>query len=272
MEHILIALFFSFFFRKSLWPLSFRRIKIKHSHHVHIEGLVVMKRPTEVTKEGVPFLLVSVVAYTVTQGYLPFFLHDMAEFEMGESDGHDEYTIYQMERLADRFFKFELLDEVFSEFLSSNRRNVTLQHILTFPKGAYPGDRMYTTFFHAEIPYMATVFLYDKNGQEWVNVKLNNDGFWYGHILGSYVSRHNHTKWIRLDQKYHRYFETVIRAFQETHKVVIYYNQHLKRVDVKLFAIEPAVHKHVVLTFEPGYPDYEHEEEKYAESLKFGDK
>lgn len=190
---------------------------------------------------------------------------ELFELEAGEVDASAEYMRFQTEKLLRKFFRFELLDEVFGKFLETNLNKWSLEQILTFRAGVYPGDRTYSTFFHAEIPYMATVFLFSKNGEEWVNVKLNNDGFWYDRIHGEqFISRHNHDKWIRLGIKYHKYFTVLRDAFRETHKILIYYNAHLKRVDVKLFSLDTTLHKNVVVTFEPGYPDFEYEEDKNA--------
>jgi hypothetical protein len=182
--------------------------------------------------------------------------------ELGERDAAAEYNTFQMEKLLHRFFKFELLDEVFVAFFATNRTKLSLPGLCAFPQGRYPQDKIYSTFFHADIPYMATVFLYTKDGDDWVNLKLNNDGFWYKQIhTEAYISRHSHDRWQKLPKSYYKYFENVVASFQDTHRMCIYYNSFTKRVDIRLRSIDIKKHKNVVITFEPGYPDFEYDEQ-----------
>jgi hypothetical protein len=179
----------------------------------------------------------------------------------GDEDARNDWTVHQTEKLVKRFFRFELLDDVFKEFLATNVIRLQLGDLLNFDDKRFPGATVYTTFLHESIPYMATVFLFEKNGERWVNVKLHNDGFWYDHYKGlsGYVSRHNHDKWVLLSKAQVQYFKAILSTFADTHRVAVFYNYFLKRVDFKLKANDQNTHDNVVITFEPGYPDYEND-------------
>ncbi len=138
----------------------------------------------------------------------------------------------------DTAFPFDLLNKVFDDFLQTNKMKLTVANLLLFDRECV------LTFQQSQVPYLATISLYSKNGLEWVNLKLN-----YKYAFAHFLSRSD--KWIRTDQKR---FTFICGFFKDTHDVVILYNLYLNRVNIK-FHSKDGRYKNVAVTFEPGFAD-----------------
>ncbi len=61
----------------------------------------------------------------------------------------------------DTAFPFDLLNNVFDDFLQTNKMNLTVANLLLFDRECM------LTFQHSQVPYMATISLYSK---KWLGV------------------------------------------------------------------------------------------------------
>ena len=61
--------------------------------------------------------------------------------------------------------------------------------------------KRFVKYVHASTPYLATLFKIEWSDQnEWVNVKLCNNGFVYLYMPGETIERHNSEGWIQFDE------------------------------------------------------------------------
>lgn len=156
-----------------------------------------------------------------------------------------------------RFHRFEILDEVFKDFLETNSRSgrrgqehLTLGNLLhinhTNPR--------YFRYEHAGIPYLATVFLHEDTNGDWVNVKLCNNGFFYvTKRVNCPISRHNEKDWILLNSAFDYFTST--KAFLKDHYSsyrCFYHNKH--RFDMKFFNPKNGLDRNLIVTYEDGTP------------------
>ncbi|KAL6055316.1 hypothetical protein QOT17_016859 [Balamuthia mandrillaris] len=155
-----------------------------------------------------------------------------------------------------RHHKFEILDNVFQEFLNTNVRQGktwTLDEMLCDVRE----KNFYFHYEHDSIPYFATVFLYEAPDANWLNIKLVNNGFVYQPRLGEPISRHELQG--LLDGKV---------EYAGGRRVVFYNHQH-NRLDIKIWkrtddpsdastSTSTTSLPHLMITYEPGYPDEEY--------------
>lgn len=173
--------------------------------------------------------------------------------ELGNQDASSE--VLQIWRDS-----FEVLDDVFASFVSTN-----------ISRGVHaPWDqiihatnrhRRYFTYSHLSIPYRATTFVLEGGSSDWLNIKLNCNGFTWPSVPQRCTEldhpRHNATGWIVLpDGIFPQYvFPTISRYFDDADGLVIYYARDARRVDMKFFY--DGDRPHVIVTFEMGYPEFE---------------
>lgn len=163
-----------------------------------------------------------------------------------------------------RFHKFKLLDEVFNEFIDTNyhkKKHFEFNDILK-----YDQKTINPRFTHANIEYVATLFVHDDADKDWLNIKLVNDGFQYILKKGIAVpKRHNNTAgWVLLNDKDWKDMDGMMTKFQSVldideqvfQKATVFYNFDLERLDFKFFSSSDN-YNNVIVTFEPGTPHYE---------------
>lgn len=151
-----------------------------------------------------------------------------------------------------------LLGDVLAEYFATNKRGwKTLADVAS----AASQMKEFTTYFHASIPYVSTVFLISRNGERWVNLKINTDGYVFARKLSTArVARHNHDQWVQIPRSQHAKFEGVIAHVQPPwEKVKIWYNEHVKKIDIKLFSADAGT-PHLLIGFEQGFPDMDYDD------------
>ena len=155
------------------------------------------------------------------------------------------------EVIASRFFQFEILCDVFNDWLMTNDQDLTVQDLWTNEGSSFP------KYTHLNIPYLSTVFTYGRPGTpRWTNVKLNSNGFQFLMKTGTNVVRHDHDKWVPLSRRDLPYWRDLTDHFPGC-GFHIYYNPYKRQVDVKVFAPETDQPPHnILISFEDGFPDY----------------
>lgn len=188
---------------------------------------------------------------------------DYFECIEGEKDAKQEIQQYQYNSYLNKHFNFDLLVKVNEDFWNTNLEEFrTVEDIQQYY--SHDSNYIYTTYFNHEIPYLATIFSYRTDKINWINIKLNNDGFVYKKLKESYLARHNHDKWNILPSEYHIYFTNLTNQFKN-YSCSIFYNYSKAKLDIKLYNknYDQKSQKHILITFEPGYPDYRYQDEKY---------
>ena len=96
----------------------------------------------------------------------------------------------------------------------------------------------------------------DGHDADWLNIKLYNDGFVYIEKSGLRVQRHMSRDWIALpEDKFLPYIPRLSAAVHPLYgRMQAFYNCGQQRFDIKLYPRE-AHTPHLIVTFEPGYPD-----------------
>jgi hypothetical protein len=149
--------------------------------------------------------------------------------------------------------QFDLLMKVNEHFWKSNVagfrsiNDIQIRQIQT---------TIHTTFFIEEIPYLATIFLEERNNFNWINIKLINSKFVYRKLEADFISRYEDDKWIKINNKH---FQNMIKQFDDEYKCLIYYNYYIEKVHIKLSHKEynSDTRKHIIISFESGFPDYD---------------
>ena len=158
--------------------------------------------------------------------------------------------------------------------------------------------KKYMHYIHEKIEYVGTVFLIEhlnKFGKliKNLNIKLvapqrsnlsnevglSNDGFVYYpskdkiHIVEEGIQRYNSNTWASLDEKYISEFSSIINWCKirlgcsgqgGRAKVKLFYNFKEERIDIKIFGVEKWYDKMITITFEPGYPEFDFDDERFA--------
>ncbi|KAL0490889.1 hypothetical protein AKO1_009819 [Acrasis kona] len=189
--------------------------------------------------------------------------------------GFREYSTLYGQRIFEdligkrRFFspelsKLSLLAEVFQHFANTNESNMkkcTIKEILAYKDGA----PQYHRYYHHNIPYLATVFLF-RSFRHAVNIKLNNNGFQYVPMNREKMPpRHDCDGWILLEEDDKKDLLPILTILNTASSGAYrfgscFYNYDESRLDVK-FVSTKSEYKNVVVTFENGYPWYDDEEE-----------
>lgn len=154
----------------------------------------------------------------------------------------------------EKFHQFELLDSVFTQFLETNTYRGAHYSLTKLLDVKFP--RVFQ-FRHLSFPYVSTVFTVDGYDTDWVNIKLCNDGFVYIEKKGVRVQRHMSKDWVALpeDMQYMQYIPGLCAAVKPLYSSMrAFYNYGQKRFDIKLYP-QDAHTPHLIVTFEPGYPD-----------------
>ena len=162
-----------------------------------------------------------------------------------------------------KFHKFELLDSVFTEFLTTNQWRG--QHLKLEELGASSSKR-FLRYTHYSIPYLATVFTHQGAGEDWLNIKLCNDGFQYTAKEGVEFHRHgNIPGWVALpEHKFLPYLAGLQTAVKPMYATIQgFYNFSAQRMDLKLYP-RGSTTPHLLVTFEPGYADMDTTMPRYS--------
>lgn len=120
------------------------------------------------------------------------------------------------------------------------------------------------TYQHAGIPYLFTLFVFHSAWQgereEWLNIKLNTNGFVFQRLATrSRISRHDDARWVRLSKSKSSPYQGILSLFGNTaFTSKIYYNEYVKKVDIKLFSLNPGVVPSVLISFEEGHPEMDY--------------
>ena len=169
----------------------------------------------------------------------------------------------QTDQYLSKFHKFELLDSVFTEFLTTNQWRG--QHLKLEELGASNSKR-FLRYTHYSIPYLATVFTHQGAGEDWLNIKLCNDGFRYTAKEGVEFHRHGSIPgWVFLPE--HKFLpdlaglQAVVKPLYAS--IQGFYNFSAQRMDLKLFPRESTT-PHLLVTFEPGYADMDTTMPRYS--------
>ncbi|KNC98890.1 uncharacterized protein SPPG_05857 [Spizellomyces punctatus DAOM BR117] len=161
-----------------------------------------------------------------------------------------------------RHHQFALLDSVFTSFLDTNRHrgvNYSLERLFTMDNR----HNKYFRFMQYDIPYLATVCVYDDYDGDRLNIKLHNDGFTYVPKRGRIVPpRHQCDGWVLLESQGWKDLKGLINAFKSLSDGTafktcrVFYNHTERRLDIKMNS-EVDGYKNVIITFEDGYPYFD---------------
>lgn len=176
------------------------------------------------------------------------------------------------EMLADRYFprphsevndvqrhRFQLLYSVLQSFISTNTyrgRTFTFDQILRI------NSKIFFRFEHHDLPYIATVSSINGYDSDWINIKLNNNGFTYIPRKGQLVPRRqNSDGWILMEAWTQELPMLVSQlagvangAFSSARA---FYNWKHNRPDIKFYGKPDSGVPNVLITFEDGDPYYD---------------
>lgn len=153
-----------------------------------------------------------------------------------------------------------VLDDVFDSFVTTTvyrGRRVSWDELRTTSHT----HKRYLTYEHLSIPYLATVFLHDTSRADWINIKLNCNGFMWPTPPLSWPElphpRHNTTGWVVLPDGdfFSSAFPRIAQRFNDADGVALYYALDAQRLDMKIFYDDGRPHAEI--TFEMGYPFYD---------------
>lgn len=172
--------------------------------------------------------------------------------EIGEADAQREIVQSWQD-------SFSVLDDVFESFVTTN---VHLGRHYSWEEVRVPEDRKrYLRYEHLSIPYLATKFTVNNPMSQWVNIKLNCNGFTWPpppeRSISFHHPRHNATGWVVLPDGdfFPSVFPYMSQCFQDVDGVCMYYSQEARRIDMKFFF--DGTRSHVLVTFEMGHPYFE---------------
>ena len=167
----------------------------------------------------------------------------------GSSDGDDPRN--------DGGVDESILVEVFQEFLQTNHWNLrSTSDLLEY--AARITRKQFGVYVHAGIPYLSTLFMVDSvwqgKLQAWLNIKLNTNGFIFQRLATqSRLARHNDDRWVRLGHAKETKYDGILSQFPPHFSYKIYYNEHVKKVEIKLFSNSVDA-PCVLISFEQGFP------------------
>lgn len=159
----------------------------------------------------------------------------------------------QMDAFKEQFHRFELLDEVFTQFLDTN--TFRKQHYSLFQIVENATVTRHYRFEHCGVPYLATIFKIEAEDATWLNIKLPNNGFQYFPKEGFPLERHGKRNWVTFDHERGWNYFTGIKArlFEDYDKVNVFYCAKEHRCDIKLWA-KNAKLPNIIISYEPGSP------------------
>ncbi|DBA85754.1 TPA: hypothetical protein ACH3X1_005315 [Trebouxia sp. C0004] len=170
----------------------------------------------------------------------------------------------EMKEYLKQHHDFRLLDQVFIDFLSSNRhrrRNWTFEQLLSV-KSPSPGKEF--VYDSSGVPYRGAVWLYEGSDNDQVSLKLHNDGFAYTSKPGRRVTRHISNKgqqhgWVPMPWGEIQPFIPEILACTKPlySEVKVWYNSSLNKLDLEFIKPKDASMPDLLLGFEPGRPAYD---------------
>lgn len=174
------------------------------------------------------------------------------------ADQEEERSIFlrqvadQKESYEQKFHRFEILDQVFGEFLATNEhqgRQYTFDNIMDVE-----GEKFFR-YEHASIPYLATIRRQQLYQGPCVDIKLANNGFIYVTKDGRHVRRHNSPHWVHLpSSRGLKYFDKLLQSTDGRFaSVKTWYNYQAQRLDI-LFAPNSPHGVHLRVPFERGFP------------------
>jgi hypothetical protein len=171
-------------------------------------------------------------------------------------------TLGRQRIINPKFHKFQLLEEVFTQFLQTNeyrQQHFTIDALLKLDNT----HKKFLKYEHGSVPYLATVFVFDGPHKPWLNIKLHSDGFAYLPKRREIVPpRHRCDGWVLLTEKDWQYMPQLLKTFTSFANGQVYqlsrmfYNDTARRLDIK-FDSKDDNYNSVVITFEEGYPYYE---------------
>ncbi len=161
----------------------------------------------------------------------------------------------------------EILDSIFVSFFEQcSRLDIDLEKDIP--------PNFYLFYRHFEIPYRASIKTTFFNKKKQLDIKLNNNGFNYDDTLPSVRSNINRYRSATLiELKYQdNFIETYMKNIDKfvkniipnCNKTTLYYNKEEKRCDIKAFAKYDEYQSNyqtICITFEPGYPEEDANEE-----------
>lgn len=182
----------------------------------------------------------------------------------GDADAIADAMTYEMD---DDFTSFEVLGEVFQDFLKTNDAEFTINTLSSFDSPIHHRSR----YWHLSIPYRATVFTYVSARERWVNIKLCTNGFSFRRRGGPRVERHDHDQWLRLSKSSLVQFSDVTKHFPDAH-VIGWYNEYKGRKTVELKFryfdddAQPNAQSrnNILISFEEGWPDRDFDGREHA--------
>jgi hypothetical protein len=162
-------------------------------------------------------------------------------------------------RLLSEDLKFDVLDRVFQGFVDTNclgghRR--PFGEILATPCGR----KDFYSYEHLGISYLATVFKRVFPRGEWLNIKLNCNGFLWPLAPSSSrrveQPRHNSDGWVVIPRNlFFQSFPRMTSSLAGADYACMYYAREARRVDIKFFF--DSTGSHVLVTYEMGTPYFD---------------
>ena len=160
--------------------------------------------------------------------------------------------------------QFARLNTVLEQFLQTATHafsRVSLDDMLATTSTVQ--EPLYLRYEHESIPYVAAVYRKQTHAGPQVSIKLNNDGF--AHAANPARQRYprndgRSAEWQAADADVRDHMPAIRANFADryTHAEA-HYNVALMRLDITLTPADLGAHPHVLITFEPGHPDYDFE-------------
>ncbi len=148
-----------------------------------------------------------------------------------------------------------VLVEVFEEFLRTNEFALrSVPDLLAFAKTMTV--KHFGTYQHAGIPYRSTLYKYVQGKSEnWLWIHLNTGAFIFQSLATqARIARQDDDRWVRMGKGKVAKYNEILSHFGATFSCKIYYNEYMKKVDIKLFSNNPES-PCVFIVFEEGYPE-----------------
>lgn len=147
--------------------------------------------------------------------------------------------------------RFEILDEVLNDFMNSNECRYTMPQMLALPENTIE----YIKFFRRDIPYLATVSMYNILGfasKRKLVIQLPSCDFLFKEREGTPVPRQKSPTWISMPEALD-HFTGLLDITPDHDKGMCFYNFAAQGVDVIMVSSHSSA-PDVMVSYEPDYP------------------
>ncbi len=147
----------------------------------------------------------------------------------------------------------QLLNSVFKSFMETNQFRGKHYELKDIVPSSRSGKRHFR-FEHLNIPYLATVDIWQAPDRDYVVIGLPNNGFSYVSAAGQTFYQHRCHGWVELDGTVAmEFFPSMCeKCLANFTRVLFYYNEKHTRVEFMFSPNDEGMG--LMIAFEPGYP------------------